>query len=219
MLRRHSNQETYAATTVEWRISTYGTDSLHGTVTLASGSAILRDVEQHLDSGKVVGTADWFSEGVRCHMLKSLQRDMGLENATKKGQVKEFCCRKFTTTELVSGRMGQCVREGRAGHQDRVSDCRTQQHTLGWHLFDKSNLTLGRQERLPRAAEVECDFAAMEYALLSFFPETIICQEERSFSNRRPYPAADRRSRDRQRNRFDKRRDGRRRTRVLKSPT
>lgn len=49
---------------------------------------------------KVVGTADWFSEGVCCHMLKSLQRDMGLENATKKGHVKEFCDKKLTTTGL-----------------------------------------------------------------------------------------------------------------------
>ena len=117
----------------------------------------------------VLGTADCFFAGVRCHMLKSLQRDMGLENATKKGHVKEFCHKKLTTTGLVSGRTGQCVREGRDGHEDWGSDCRTQEHKLGWHLFDRSNLTFGRQERLLGAAEGGYDFAAIECARLGSF--------------------------------------------------
>ena len=52
--------------------------------------------------------------------------------------------------------------------------------SMGWHLFNKSNLTLQRQERVLGAAEGEYEFAAIRGALIKLFPDTIICQEKRS---------------------------------------
>ena len=47
---------------------------------------------------------------------------------------------------------------------------------MGWHLFEKSSLTLERQERVLGAAEGEYDFAAIRGALIKLFLDTIIIQ-------------------------------------------
>ena len=67
---------------------------------------------------------------------------------------------------------------------------------MGWHLFEKSSLTLERQERVLGAAEDEYDFSG---ALIKLFPDTIISQEKRSTPDRNPM---DRRPNDRFKNRF-----------------
>ena len=72
---------------------------------------------------------------------------------------------------------------------------------MGWHVFEKSSLTLERQERVLGAAEGEYDFSAIRGALIKLFPDTIISQEKRSTPDRKPI---DRRPNDRFRNRFRK---------------
>ena len=52
--------------------------------------------------------------------------------------------------------------------------------SMGWHLFEKSNLTLERQERVLEAAEGDFDFAAIRGALMKLFADTIINSEKRS---------------------------------------
>ena len=52
--------------------------------------------------------------------------------------------------------------------------------SMGWHLIEKSNLTLERQERVLGAAEDEYEFAAVRGALIKLFLDTIISQEKRS---------------------------------------
>ena len=39
--------------------------------------------------------------------------------------------------------------------------------SMGWHLFEKSNLTLERQDRVLAAAEGEYEFAAIRGALIN----------------------------------------------------
>ena len=56
--------------------------------------------------------------------------------------------------------------------------------SMGWHLFEKSNLTLGRQERVLMVAEGEYDFTAIRGALIKLFHDTIINQEKRSSPDR-----------------------------------
>ena len=73
--------------------------------------------------------------------------------------------------------------------------------SMGWHLFEKSSLTLERQERVLRAAEGEYEFAAIRGALIKLFPDTVISQEKRSTPDRKPM---DRRPNDRFKNRFRK---------------
>ena len=52
--------------------------------------------------------------------------------------------------------------------------------SMGWHPFEKSNLTLERQERVLGAAEGEYEFATIRRALIKLFPDTIISPERRS---------------------------------------
>ena len=89
----------------------------------------------------------------------------------------------------------------------RGSDCRTQEHWLA--SFQKSNLTLERQERLLEAAIGEADFAAMRGILIKLFPDSIICEEQRSIADRRSQPIADRQEGDCDRYRLFAPRDGR----------
>ena len=58
--------------------------------------------------------------------------------------------------------------------------------SMGWHLFEKSNLTLERQERVLGAPEGEYEFAAIRGALINLFPDTIISQEKTSVPDRKP---------------------------------
>ena len=58
--------------------------------------------------------------------------------------------------------------------------------SMGWHLFEKSNLTLERQERVLGAAEGEYEFAAIRGVLIELFPDTMISQEKRSVPDRKP---------------------------------
>ena len=80
--------------------------------------------------------------------------------------------------------------------------------SMGWHLFEKGNLTLERQERLLGASEDEYAFAAIRGALIKLFPDSIMCQERGSPPERQTYHASDWKPNDRPRNRFHKR-DGR----------
>ena len=50
---------------------------------------------------------------------------------------------------------------------------------LGWHLFEKSNLTTERQERLLGHTEGEYEYRAVRRGLLKLFPDTVILQEKR----------------------------------------
>ena len=80
--------------------------------------------------------------------------------------------------------------------------------SMGWYLFEKSNLTLERQERALGAAESEYEFAAIRGALIKLFPDTIISQEKRSVPDRKPGHVSDWKPNDRFKNRFRKSRDG-----------
>ena len=101
----------------------------------------------------------------------------------------------------VHGRMGQRGRGGRAGHEDRTSECRNQERGL------PSNLTVERQERVLGAAEGEYDCTDVRGSLMKLFPGSIICQGKRPLPGRRSQPVADRKQGDRNRNRFLKHRD------------
>ena len=74
--------------------------------------------------------------------------------------------------------------------------------SMGWHLLEKSNLTLERQGRVLEAAEGEYDFVAIRGALIKLLPDSIINQEKRSPPDRKLGHVTDRRRNDRFRNRF-----------------
>ena len=80
--------------------------------------------------------------------------------------------------------------------------------SMGWHLFEKSNSTLERQERVLGAAEGEYEFAAVRGALIKLFRDTMISQEKRSVPDRKPSHVSDWKPSDRFKNRFRKPRDG-----------
>ena len=144
--------------------------------------------------------------GVKC-LLKSLERAMGMEDATKKGQVQEFFYKK------LQRRPGQPMAEWVNVFEKAVLDMKAEERnvelkSMGWHLFEKSSLTLERQERVLGAAEGEYEFAAIRGALTKLFPDTIISQEKRSAPDRKLGHVMDRRPNDRFKNRFRKPRDG-----------
>ena len=74
--------------------------------------------------------------------------------------------------------------------------------SMGWHLFDKSSLTLERQERVLGAAEGEYVFTAIRGALIKLFPDTVISQEKRSAPDRKPGHVTDQKTNDRFKKRF-----------------
>ena len=118
---------------------------------------------------------------------------MGMEDATKKGQV--------PMAEWVN------VFEKRV-LDTKAEGLNVELISMGWHFFGKSSLTLERQERVLGAAEGEDEFAAIRGALIKLFPDTIISQEKRSVPNRMPSHVSDRKPNDRFKNRFRKPRDG-----------
>ena len=73
---------------------------------------------------------------------------MRMEDATKKGQVQEFFCEK------LQRRPGQPMAELVNVIEKAMLDMKdeglenVELKSMDWHLFDKSNLTLERQERV-----------------------------------------------------------------------
>ena len=63
--------------------------------------------------------------------------------------------------------------------------------SMGWHLFEKSNLILERQERVLGAAEGEYEFAAIRGALIKRLLDTTISQENPSVPDRKPSHVSD----------------------------
>ena len=85
------------------------------------------------------------------YQLKSLERAVGMEDATKKGQAQEFFYKK------LERRPGQPMAEwvnvfGKAVLDMIAEGLNVELKSLGWHLFERSNLTLERQERVLGAA-------------------------------------------------------------------
>ena len=153
-------------------------------------------------TGADQGTREGMTAGVK-HLLRSLERAMDVEDATKKGQVQEFFCKK------LQRRPGQPMAEWVNVSERAVLDMRDEGQnvelkSLDWHLFEKSSLTLERQERVLGAGEGEYDFAAIRMALIKLFPDTMISQEKRSTPDRKPM---ERRPNDRFKNRFRRPRD------------
>ena len=107
---------------------------------------------------------------------------MGMEEATKKGQVQEFSFLK-----LQRRPMAEWVNVFEKAVLDMRAEGRNVElKSSGWHLFEKSDLSLERQERVLRAAEGEYEFAAIRGALIKLFPERTISQEKRSVPDRKP---------------------------------
>ena len=81
------------------------------------------------------------------YLLKPLERAMGTEDATKKGQVQKCFYKK------LHRRPGQPMAEWVYVFEKAVLDMKAEGLNVGikimcWHLFAKSNLTLERQERV-----------------------------------------------------------------------
>ena len=91
-------------------------------------------------------TREGMIAGVK-YLLGSLERAMGMEDATKKGQVQEFFYKK------LQRRPGQPMAEWVNVFEKAVPDMKAEGlnvelKNMGWHLFEKSSLTLVRQERV-----------------------------------------------------------------------
>ena len=91
-------------------------------------------------------TREGMTAGVK-HLLRSLARAMGMEDATKKGQVQEFFYKK------LQRRPGQPMAERVNVSEKAVLDMKAgglnvEHKSMGWHLFEKGSLTLERQERV-----------------------------------------------------------------------
>ena len=80
------------------------------------------------------------------HLMKYRERAMGMEDLPKKSQVQVFWC-----TELQR-RLGTSMAEWvnvfeKAVLHMKSEGLNVEQKIMGWHFFDKNNLTLERQER------------------------------------------------------------------------
>ena len=122
------------------------------------------------------------------YVLKLLERVMGIEKATKTGQVLEFFYKK------LQRRPGQTMAEwvnaiAKAVLDMKAEGLNVELKNMGGHLFEKSNLTLERQERVLGCAEGECEFATIR-------------------GDRKPGHVTDPETNDRFRSRFHKPRDG-----------
>ena len=72
---------------------------------------------------------------------------MGMEEATKEGQLQEpFLQETPMTSRTTHGRMGQRLREWDASHEDRRAEGVVQEYGLA--SFRERNFTLERQERV-----------------------------------------------------------------------
>ena len=135
------------------------------------------------------------------HPLKSVERAMVMEEATKKGPVQEFLHKRLQRRQ-VQPMAGWVNVFEKSGVRHECRGLNVELKSMGWHLFEKSNLTLELQERVLGAAEVEYDIATICSALVKLFPDSTINQETRSPPERKPGHS------DRFRNRFHKARDG-----------
>ena len=123
-------------------------------------------------------TREGTTAGVK-YLLRSLERAMGMEDATKKRQVQKFFEKR------LQRRPGQPMAKWVNVFEKAVLDMkaeglRVELKRMGWLLFEQSSLTLERQERVFGAAEGEYDVAAIRGALIKLFPDTIISQEKQS---------------------------------------
>ena len=88
------------------------------------------------------------------YLLRSHESAIGMEDATKKEQVQEFFCEKLQ--RLLGQAMAEWVNVFEKAVLDRNAEgLNAELKSMGWHLFEKSHLTLERQERVLGAAEGE----------------------------------------------------------------
>ena len=132
---------------------------------------------------------------------------MGMEGATKKGQVQEFFYKKLQRRPVQP--MPEWVNVFEKAVLDmKAEGLNVELKGMGWHTLKKSNLTLEQQERVLGCAQGDYEFAAIRGALIKLFPDTIISQEKRSVPDRKVGHVSDRKPNDRLKNRFRKPRDG-----------
>ena len=98
-------------------------------------------------------TCERMTEGAK-YLLRSIESAMGIEDATKKGQAQEFFYKK------LQRRPGQPMAERVNVFEKAVLDMKAEGlnvelKSMGWHLCEKCNLTLERQERLLGPAQGE----------------------------------------------------------------
>ena len=93
---------------------------------------------------------------------------MGMEEATKKEQVQEFFHKKLQ--RLPGQPMAEWVNVfGKPVLDMKAEALNVELKSMGWHLSEKSNLTLERQEHVFGAAEGEYEFASFEERWSSSF--------------------------------------------------
>ena len=126
----------------------YGTESQCGTVTSANGSAIcemssfisIPSDRLELDkirriTGADRDTREGMVAGVK-YLLKFLERAKGTEEATKKGQIEEFCTRNSTDVQDHPWPNGPT--SVKAVLDMKAEGLNVELRTMGWHLFEKS---------------------------------------------------------------------------------
>ena len=150
-------------------------------------------------------TREGMTAGVK-YLLRSPERAVGVEDATKKRQVQEFF-EKRLQRRPGHGQMGQ--RSSESVLATKAEGLNVELKRMGWLIFEKNSMTMERQERVFGAAEGEYEFAAIRGALMKLFPDTIISQEKQSAPDRKLGHVTDRRPNDRFKSRFRKPRHGR----------
>ena len=179
----------------------------HSTMFLCAHLRCFIDLDEvRRSTGTEKDTREVMTAGVK-YLLRSLERAMSMEEATKKGQVQEFFYNK------LQRRPGQPMAEWVNVFEKAVLDMKAEGlkvelKSMGWHLFEKSNLTVERQERMWEGADGEHVFAAIRGAPTKLFLDTILSQEKRSVPDRKPSHVLDRKTSDRFKNRFREPRDG-----------
>ena len=143
--------------------STHGTASQRGTVTSANGSAIC-EMSSFISKQKSLtwtslteldcydeDTREGMTAGVK-YLLKSFERAMGMEDATKQGHVQEFFHKKLQRRPRQP--MAEWVNVFVKAMLDmKVQGLNVELKSMSSHLIEKSSLTLDRQERVLGAAE------------------------------------------------------------------
>ena len=128
-------------------------DFSHGTRLLSRLTSSARRYAETIELDTIrrsTGAAKDTREGMVAagkYLLKSLERAMGMEDATKKGQVQEFFRRN------LQRRPGQPHGEWVNAFEKAVLDMKAEGlnvelKSMGWHLFEWSSWTLERQERV-----------------------------------------------------------------------
>ena len=163
----------------------------------------LDQIRRSTDANK--DTREGMIAGVK-YLLKSLERAMGVEDATKKEQVQEFSYKKFQR------RPGQPMAEWVNVFETAVLDVKAERlivefKSMGWHLSTRT-VQPWRQGRQLGASEGEYKFAAIRGELIKLCLDTTISQEKRSTPDRKPSRVTERKPSDRFKNRFRKPRDG-----------